>query len=204
MIIKIYEENPAQRHILHAVDVLNRGGLVIFPTDTIYGLGCSIRHIRSLEKIARIKGISKKETNYSIIFNNLSMLAEFTRPLPNEIFRLMKRNLPGPFTFILEANNQVPKIFQSRMKTIGIRIPENRIITTIVEELGHPVLTTSIRDEDEVVEYTTDPELIYEKYGDSVDLVIDGGFGDNEASTIVDCTSGVPEIIRQGKGILEE
>jgi tRNA threonylcarbamoyl adenosine modification protein (Sua5/YciO/YrdC/YwlC family) len=204
MLIRIYEENPAQRHIRHVVDVLNKGGIVIFPTDTIYGMGCSIRHIKSIDKIARIKGTTKKKSNYSIIFNNLSMLSEFTRPLPNEIFRLIKRNLPGPFTFILEANNQVPKIFQSKKKTIGIRIPDNNIITTIVEELGHPVLTTSIRDEDELVEYITDPELILEKYGDAIDLVIDGGYGDNEASTIVDCTSGEPVIIRQGKGILEE
>jgi tRNA threonylcarbamoyl adenosine modification protein (Sua5/YciO/YrdC/YwlC family) len=204
MVIRIYEENPSPRHVRHAVDAFNRGGLVIFPTDTIYGLGCSIRHIRSLERIARIKGTKKKKTNYSIIFNNLSMLSEFTRPLPNHIFRLIKRNLPGPFTFILEANNQVPKIFQSKKKTIGIRIPDNSIITTIVDELGHPILTTSIKDEDEVVEYITDPELIYEKYGDSIDLLIDGGYGDNEASTIVDCTSGEPEIIRQGKGDLEE
>ncbi len=204
MIIKLYEDNPAHRNIMHAVEEFKRGGVVIFPTDTIYGMGCSIQHIKSIDRIARIKGCKKEKANYSIIFNNLSMLSEFTRPLPNQIFRLMKRNLPGPFTFILEANNQVPKIFQSKKKTIGIRIPDNRIITTIVEELGHPVLTTSIRDEDQLVEYTTDPELIEEKYGDSIDLVIDGGYGGNEASTIVDCTSGEPEIIRQGKGILEE
>ena len=204
MIVRIYEDNPSHRHIMQAVDAFNRGGVVIFPTDTIYGLGCSIQHVKTIDKIARIKGYKKQKANYSLIFNNLSMLSGFTKPLPNEIFRLMKRNLPGPFTFILEASNQVPKIFQSKKKTVGIRIPDNSIITEIVEELRSPVLTTSIRDEDELIEYTTDPELIYEKYGDSIDLLINGGYGDNEPSTIVDCTSGEPEVIRQGKGILEE
>ncbi len=202
MILKLYPENPAPRHIQTVVNVLNKGGVVIFPTDTIYGMGCSIEHIKSVDRITKIKGFKKEKANYSIIINNLSMLSDFVRPIDNHIFRLMKKNLPGPFTFILEANNKVPKLFQSKKKTIGFRIPENNIIITIVEELGHPVLTTSVRDEDAVVEYTTDPELIDEKYGNQVDLVIDGGYGDNEPSTVVDCTSGEPKILRQGKGIL--
>ncbi|NOX86959.1 MAG: threonylcarbamoyl-AMP synthase [Chlorobi bacterium] len=201
MLIKIYPENPAPRHIKMVIDVLNNGGIVIFPTDTIYGMGCSIQHIKTANRIAQIKGA--KVTRFSLIFNNLSMLSDFTRPIYNNIFRLMKKTLPGPFTFILDANHKVPKIFHSKKKTIGIRIPDNNIINTVVEELGHPILTTSIRDSDSLVEYITDPELIHEKYGELVDLVVDGGYGDNEPSTIIDCTSGEPEIIRQGKGIVE-
>ena len=204
MLIKLYNEEPAQRHINNLVESLNSGGIVVFPTDTIYGMGCSLYQSRAVDRISKIKGVKKEKANFSIIFNDLSMLAEFTKPIENHIFRLMRKNLPGPFTFILNASNKIPKLFQSKKKTIGIRIPDNNIIRTIVEELGHPVLTTSIRDEDEVVEYTTDPELIYEKYRDAVDIVIDGGYGDNEASTIIDCTSGEPIIIRQGKGILQE
>ncbi len=204
MLIKIHPENPAPRHIKMVVEALEKGGVVIFPTDTIYGMGCSLYQPRAFDKISQIKGGKKEKTSFSVIVNSLSMLSEFTKPLENTLFRLIRRNLPGPFTFILNANNKVPKIFQSRKKTIGIRIPDNRITSSIVEELGHPLLTTSIRDEDEVIEYTTDPELIYEKYRDLVAVVIDGGYGDNEPSTVVDCTSGEPEIIRQGKGILEE
>lgn len=202
--MKIYPESPAPRHVKQVVDAFNKGNLVIFPTDTIYGLGCGIKHIKAVNRISLIKGIKKNEANFSMIINNMSMLAEFTKPIDNHIFRLMRKNLPGPFTFILNASSNVPKIFQSRKKTIGIRIPDNNIIRTIIDELGTPVITTSIRDDDEIVEYTTDPELIHEKYTDMVDIVIDGGYGSNEASTIVDCTSGEPVILRQGKGLLEE
>ena len=204
MLLRIHPDNPAPRHIKLVIETLESGGLVIFPTDTIYGLGCSISQSKAFDKIAQIKGVKKEKANFSVIFNSLSMLSEFTKPFENSIFRLIRRNLPGPFTFILNANNNVPKIFQSKKKTIGIRIPDDPIVSLIVEELGHPLLTTSIRDEDEVVEYTTDPSLIYEKYKDVVDIVIDAGYGDNEPSTIVDCTSGEAEVIRQGKGILEE
>ena len=204
MLLKIYPDSPAPRHINSVVDVFNAGGLAIFPTDTIYGLGCGIKHIKAVSRIAQLKGIKKDEANFSMIINNMSMLADFTKPIENHIFRLMRKNLPGPFTFILNASSSIPKIFQSKKKTIGIRIPDNSIISAIIEELGSPIITTSIRDEDEVIEYTTDPELIHEKYLDLVDIVIDGGYGDNEPSTIVDCTSGEPIILRQGKGILEE
>lgn len=204
MILKIYPDSPAPRHIKTVVDAFHNGGLVIFPTDTIYGLGCSIEHIKAVNRIAQIKGIKKDKANFSMIINNMSMLAEFTKPIDNHIFRLMRKNLPGPFTFILNASSNIPKIFQSKKKTIGIRMPDNSIVKSIIEELGNPIITTSIRDDDEIVEYTTDPELIYEKYNKLVDIVIDGGYGDNEASTIVDCTSGEPIIIRQGKGELEE
>lgn len=204
MLLKVHPETPAPRHIHMIVEKLNKGGIVIFPTDTIYGMGCSIEHIKSADRISQIKGLKKNKASFSVLFNNLSMLSDFTRPIDNHLFRVMKRNLPGPFTFILEANNKVPKLFQSKKKTIGLRIPDNNIISSIIEELGHPILTTSIRDEDQVVEYITDPELIEEKYGHAVDLVIDGGYGDNEPSTVIDCTKGNFEVIRQGKGIIEE
>ncbi len=204
MLMKIYSDSPSHRNVQSVVKTFNEGGLVVFPTDTIYGLGCGIKHIKAVNRISRMKGIKKGEANFSLILNSLSMLSEFTKPFPNHIFRLIRKNLPGPFTFILEANSNIPKIFQSKKKTIGIRIPDNNILNAIIEELGSPIITTSIKDEDEIIEYTTDPELIYEKYENMVDIVIDGGYGDNEASTIVDCTSGEPVILRQGKGILKE
>ncbi|MDP2235227.1 MAG: L-threonylcarbamoyladenylate synthase [Bacteroidales bacterium] len=203
MLLKIYPENPAPRQIKMVIDCLNDGGLVIFPTDTVYGLGCSIHHSKAVERIAQIKGIKKEKANFSFIFNNLSLLSEFTKPIDNDVFKMMKRNLPGSFTFILEANGNIPKLFQSKKKTIGIRIPDDVIIQTIVTELGHPVMTTSILDDDQILEYTTDPEIIYEKFKDKVDIIIDAGFGGNEPSTIVDCTTGEAVILRQGKGRLQ-
>jgi tRNA threonylcarbamoyl adenosine modification protein (Sua5/YciO/YrdC/YwlC family) len=204
MMIKIYPENPAPRHIRAVVEALEKGKIIIFPTDSVYAMGCDLFQHKAFQKIQQIRGQGKAKNNFSIIVKDLSMLAEYTLPVDNSIFRLMKKNLPGPFTFILNANRKVPRLFQSKKRTLGVRIPDNRILMAIVEELGHPLVTTSIHDEDEIVEYTTDPELIYEKYGTLVDTVIDGGYGDNEASTIVDCTSGEPEIIRQGKGVLVE
>ena len=204
MLLKIYPENPASRHIQKVVEALNQGQIVIFPTDTVYAMGCDLFFHKTFQKIQQITGHKKAKNNFSIIVKDLSMLSEYTLPIDNSIFRLMKKNLPGPFTFILNANSKVPKLFQSKKRTLGVRIPDNRILMAIVEELGHPLVTTSIHDEDEVVEYTTDPELIYEKYGLLVDTVIDGGYGDNEASTIVDCTKDDYEIIRQEKGILKE
>jgi len=203
MLLKIYPENPAPRHIKTVIECLNDGGLVIFPTDTVYGLGSSIHQPRALEKVAQLKGIKKEKANFSFIFHNLSMLSEFTKPIENEVYKLMRRNLPGPFTFILNANNSVPRIFQNKKKTIGIRIPDENIIATIVEELGHPVATTSILDDDKILEYTTDPEIIHEKFKDKVDIVIDGGFGGNQPSTIIDCTGNEILIIREGKGVLQ-
>ncbi len=204
MMIKIYPENPAPKHIKLVIETLEAGGVVIFPTDTVYAMGCSIYQPKALDRIAQLKGVKKEKANFSFIVNDLSMLSEFTKPFDNSTFRLMRKNLPGPFTFILIANNKVPKIFQSKKKTIGIRIPENNILASIIEELGHPLVTTSIHDDDEIIEYTTDPEMIYERYKDKVDLIIDGGYGDNEASTVVDCTGDEPVIIRQEKGLLEE
>jgi tRNA threonylcarbamoyl adenosine modification protein (Sua5/YciO/YrdC/YwlC family) len=204
MLVKIYPENPNPREVEKVVDMLRNGGIVIYPTDTVYGLGCDINNTKALEKIARIKGINPKKDHLSIICHDLSHLSDYTKPLNSATFKLVKKNLPGPFTFILPANNSVPKFFKSNKKTIGLRIPDNSIIIEIVKQLGNPILSTSIKDDDEVIEYTTDPELIHEKYQDLVDIVIDGGNGGNEGSTIVDCTSEENfEILRQGRGKLE-
>lgn len=203
MFLKIYPENPNPREIRKAVDCLQNGGIIIYPTDTIYGIGCDIFKPKAVERITEILGGSKKKSAMTFICHDLSNLSDYTKPIANNIFKVMKRTLPGPFTFILEANNNVPKIVQSNKKTIGIRVPDNNIIREIVRELGHPILSTSVKDDDEVVEYTTDPELIYEKYENLVDLVIDGGYGDNVPSTVVDCTSGDIEIVREGKGDVE-
>ena len=202
MLLKIHPDNPSLRHIRMVVECLNNGGIIIYPTDTVYGLGCDIYKSKAIDKIARIKGIKKEKANFSFICHDLSQLSEFTKPISNDVFRLMKNNLPGPYTFILKATNKVPKLFQSKKKTVGIRIPDNNIINKIVKELGNPVMSTSIHDEDEIIEYTTDPELIHEKYINLVDIVIDGGYGDNEPSTILDCTSDEITIIREGKGVL--
>ena len=202
MFLKIYSENPNPREIRKVVDCLQNGGIIIYPTDTIYGIGCDIFKPKAVERITEILGNSKKKSAMTFICHDLSNLSDYTKPIANNIFKVMKRTLPGPFTFILEANNNVPKIVQSSKKTIGIRVPDNNIIREIVRELGHPILSTSVKDDDEVVEYTTDPELIYEKYENLVDMVIDGGYGDNIPSTVVDCTSGEIEVVREGKGDL--
>jgi tRNA threonylcarbamoyl adenosine modification protein (Sua5/YciO/YrdC/YwlC family) len=202
MLLKMYPQNPDARLIKTVVKELQKGGVIIFPTDTIYGLACDINNSKAIEKMAWIKGIKKKEANFSFIFSDLSQLSEYTKSVDNNVFKLMRKCLPGPFTFILSATNKIPKIFQNNKKTVGIRIPDNNIALDIVRELGHPIMTTSIHDEDDLLEYTTDPELIYEKYQKTVDIVIDGGAGDNEPSTVVDCTGDEIEVIREGKGKL--
>ena len=203
MLIRIYNENPNHKQIRQIVDLLEEGGIIIYPTDTVYAMGCDIRATRSIDKIATFKGLNPKNPELSLIFHDMSQLSEYTIIRDNTIFKLLKRNLPGPFTFIVQANNQIPKLFKNKKKTVGIRIPDNNIVLELVKELGRPIITTSIHDQDEVIEYTTDPELIYEKYREFSDAVIDGGFGKNEASTIVDCTGEEIEIVRQGLGILE-
>ncbi len=200
MLLRIHPENPSHRQIRTVIECLNDGGLIIFPTDTIYALGCDIYKSRAIDKVAQIKGIKKQNANFSFICNDLSQLADFTKPITNEVFKLIRKTLPGPYTYILNANNNVPKIFQSKKKTVGIRIPDNNIPLEIILELGNPILSTSIHDEDEVIEYSTDPELIYEKYKSRVDIVIDGGHGDNNPSTIVDCTGDEIVVVREGKG----
>jgi tRNA threonylcarbamoyl adenosine modification protein (Sua5/YciO/YrdC/YwlC family) len=202
MYLKVHPENPGQRQILRACEVFRKGGVVVYPTDTVYAFGCDIYKNRAVDKIARLKGIPLEKADFSFIFSDLSQLSDYTRLYNNRVFKLMKANLPGPFTFILPARNNVPRIFHSRKKTIGIRIPDNNIPIEIVKELGHPIMTTSIHDDDELIEYTTNPELIWEKYRDQVDALVDGGYGKNQPSTVIDCTGDEPVILRQGIGIL--
>lgn len=202
MLVKLFNENPNLREILKIVDVLRKGGLIVYPTDTVYGLGCDITNAKAVEKVARIKGVKVEKNNFSFICSDLSHISDFTKPIPNSVFKLMKKNLPGPFTFILDANNNVPKYFKGK-KTVGIRVPDNNIIREIIRELGNPILSTSIHDEDEILEYSTDPELIHEKYQDVAEIVIDGGYGEFVPSTIVDCTGDEIVIVREGKGVLE-
>ncbi len=203
MLLRLYNENPNPRDVRKVAEVLRDGGIIIYPTDTVYGMGCDIMNAKAVENVARYKGIKVEKANFSFICSDLSHLSDYTRPISNSVFKIIKKNLPGPFTFILEANNNVPKYFKGKKKTVGIRIPDNNIIRDIVYELGNPILSTSIHDEDEIREYTTDPELIYEKYQDFADIVVDGGPGELAPSTIVDCTGNEIEIIREGKGLLE-
>jgi tRNA threonylcarbamoyl adenosine modification protein (Sua5/YciO/YrdC/YwlC family) len=184
------------------VDVLRKGGLIIYPTDTVYGLGCDITNTKALEKIARIKGVKLAKANWSFICADLSNLSDYVRQIDTSTFKILKRALPGPYTFILPGNNNLPKEFKKK-KTVGIRIPDNSIARTLVEALGNPIVSTSIRDEDELLEYTTDPELIYEKWRNLVDVVIDGGYGDNMASTVIDLSEDDPIVVREGKGSLD-
>lgn len=203
MLIKIHPDNPDPRKMALVIDVLKKGGIVIYPTDTVYALGCDLTNSKAIEKLAQIKGLKPEKADFSIICSDLSHLSDYCKPMANPIFKLMKQVLPGPFTFILNANNNIPKIFKNNKKTIGIRVPNHSIPVKLVQLLGHPLVTTSIKDDDEISEYITDPELIYERYQKMVDIVIDGGFGNNEASTIIDCTQESPEIIRQGIGIID-
>ncbi|QXP52998.1 L-threonylcarbamoyladenylate synthase [Cellulophaga sp. HaHa_2_1] len=200
--IKIYPENPNTKEIKKVIQVLKKGGLVIYPTDTVYGLGCDITNTKALEKIARIKGIKLEKANWSFICADLSNLSDYVRQIDTPTFKILKRALPGPYTFILPGNNNLPKEFKKK-KTVGIRVPDNSIAKAIVEALGNPIVSTSIRDEDELLEYTTDPELIFEKWQNLVDIVIDGGYGDNTASTVIDLSEGEPVVIREGKGSID-
>ena len=201
MLLQIHPDNPDERKIKQVVECLRSGGVIIYPTDTVYGIGCDIRDAKAVEKICRIKNIDLKKADFSFLCYDLSNLSEFVMPVDNSVFRMLKKNLPGPFTFILDANKNLPLAYKGK-KTVGIRVPDHPIPQLIVEKLGHPIASTSIKDDDEVIEYSTDPELIAEKYDHLVDIVIDSGYGDNVASTIVDLTSGEPEILREGKGIL--
>ncbi|WP_452220960.1 L-threonylcarbamoyladenylate synthase [Lacinutrix salivirga] len=201
-IIKIYEENPNPKEIKKVVQVLKRGGLIIYPTDTVYGLGCDITNTKALERIAKIKGVKLEKSNFSFICEDLSNLSDYVKQIDTSTFKVLKRALPGPYTFILPGSNSLPSVFKKK-KTVGIRVPDNAIAIEIVKALGNPIVSTSIRDDDEILEYTTDPELILEKWNKLVDLVIDGGYGGNEASTIIDFSEGEAVIVREGKGSLE-
>ncbi len=200
--IKIYPDNPNEKEIDRIVKILKDGGLVIYPTDTVYGLGCDITNTKALEKIARIKGVKLDKANFSFICSDLSNISHYTRQIDTASFKILKKALPGPYTFILPGNNDLPKEFKKK-KTVGIRVPDNNICRAIVQKLGNPIVSTSIYDEDEILEYTTDPELIFEKWQKLVDAVVDGGYGDNQASTVIDLTQGELEVLRQGKGETE-
>ncbi|MCD7933042.1 MAG: threonylcarbamoyl-AMP synthase [Tannerellaceae bacterium] len=201
MLLKIYPQNPNQKEIDKVVRVLQEGGVVIYPTDTVYAVGCDAMNVRAVEKICQLKGINPQKNNLSIICYDLSGISEYAK-VSNAAFKLMRRYLPGPYTFILPTSGELPKIYKKK-KEVGIRVPDNNIIREIVRQLGNPVMTTSIHDDDEYIEYSTDPELIYEKYQNQVEIVIDGGFGGLEASTVVDCTTDEFSVIRQGKGEID-
>lgn len=200
MLLKINPDNPEGRKIRQVIDILDRGGVIIYPTDTVYGVGCDIFNRKAVERVCQLRGLDPKKARLSFICENISQISKYAHQLENETFRLLKKHLPGPFTFVLKANNEVPKLFKNRKKTIGVRIPENRIIQTIVEELGRPILTTSLKSDDEILEYFTDPIDIYDDFKKLVDAVIDGGIGGNMPSTVVDCTNLDFEVIRQGVG----
>jgi tRNA threonylcarbamoyl adenosine modification protein (Sua5/YciO/YrdC/YwlC family) len=200
--IKLYEDFNSEKDLKKVVDILRDGGIIIYPTDTVYGLGCDITKTRGLERIAKIKGIKLEKANFSFICHDLSNLSDYAKQVDTSTFKILKRALPGPYTFILPGSSNLPKEFK-RKTTVGIRVPDNNIIREIVRLLGNPIVSTSIYDEDEILEYSTDPELIFEKWQDKVDLVIDGGYGDNMPSTIIDLTGNEPEVIREGKGSLE-
>lgn len=201
MFIKIYPDNPNEREVDRAVALLRDGGTLIYPTDSVYAMGCDALNVRGVERIYKYRGVDAQKANLSIICYDLSDISEYAR-VSNVQFKILKKNLPGPFTFILDASNRLPKIYKMR-KTIGIRIPDNNITRALVSKLGSPILTASVKDNDEIIEYTTDPELIFERFQNEVDAVIDGGYGNNEPTTVVDLTGSEPEIIRQGIGILK-
>lgn len=200
--IKMYEENPNPKDVMRVVNIIKKGGLVIYPSDTVYALGCDINNTRALERVAKLKGVKLEKANFSFVCKDLSNLSDYVKQINTATFKILKRALPGPYTFILPANNKVPNVFKKK-KEVGIRVPANNIVQAIVQQLGNPIVSTSIYDEDEVIEYTTDPELIYEKWGNLVDVIVDGGYGDNIPSTVIDLTGDEPVLIREGKGILE-
>lgn len=200
--IKTHPANPEQRKIDNVVQVLKNGGIIIYPTDTIYGIGCDLFNKKALSRLVQILGIKSKHLNLSFICSDISQVSEYAKQLPNEVFKMMKKAFPGPYTFILPSSGKVPRLLDVNKKTVGIRVPNNLITTHIVETLGNPIISASIKDEDEIVEYTTDPELIYGRFSSQVDVVMDGGMGKNIASTILDCTANEIEVIREGAGDL--
>jgi tRNA threonylcarbamoyl adenosine modification protein (Sua5/YciO/YrdC/YwlC family) len=200
MLIRIHHLTPDPRQLQKVIDVLRDGGVIIYPTDGVYAFGCDINKSKAVERVAKLKGIKVEKADFSFVFDDLSRLTDYSKQGDTHVFKLMKSCLPGPYTFILNANNSVPKLFKNNKRTIGIRIPDNQICRSIVTELGNPIISSSVHDEDELVEYTTDPELIHERYKDQVDLVIDGGYGSLLPSTVIDCTGQMPELVRQGAG----
>lgn len=203
-LLRIYGENPDRKKIEEVVEVLRNGGIIIYPTDTIYGLGCDLFNKKAIERVCRLKGIKPKNLNLSFICSDMSQISEYVRRIDTPTFKVLKKALPGPFTFILESNSNVPKILDTNKKTVGIRIPNHPVTQMIVDILGNPIVTTSIKDDDEILEYTTDPEVIYEEFKHQVDIVIDGGYGGNIPSTVVDCTQDEFVVIREGLGDIHE
>ena len=203
-LLRIHPENPEGRKIKQAIEIIKDGGVIIYPTDTIYGLGCDITNNKAVERICRIKDIKPNKANFSFICPDLSNIAFYTKPFSSNIYKIMRKNLPGPFTFILKASNQVPKMLKNNRKQVGIRVPNSPIVSHLLEQLDDPIMSTSISMPDDITPYPTDPEEIYEQYKHQVDLTIDGGFGGNQPSTIVDCTGNTPELIREGLGIWED
>ena len=201
-LIKIYNENPNEREIDKVVKILQKGGLIIYPTDTVYGLGCDITNTKAMEKVAQLKGLKLDKANFSFICYDLSNLSDYVKQIDTPAYKILKKALPGPYTFVLPSSTNLPKAFKNK-KTVGIRIPDNNIIRELVKKLGNPIVSTSIYDEDDLLEYTTDPELIFEKWGNKVDIVIDGGYGSNIPSTIVDLSDGEITILREGLGSVE-
>jgi tRNA threonylcarbamoyl adenosine modification protein (Sua5/YciO/YrdC/YwlC family) len=198
MLLKIYPDNPSEKQLQIVVETLRNGGVVIIPTDSVYAFVCDITKSRAIERIARFKGIKPEKADFSFIFYDLSNISEYVKQISNESFKVMRKNLPGPFTFILHANNKIPKIFHNNKKTLGVRVPDNNIPREIVRLLGNPIMSSSVHDDDEILEYTTDPSLIHERYENQVEMVIDGGYGNNKASAVIDCTGNSIEIIREG------
>ncbi|MFZ2282692.1 MAG: L-threonylcarbamoyladenylate synthase [Lutibacter sp.] len=201
-LIKIYNENPNEREIDKVVKILQKGGLIIYPTDTVYGLGCDITNTKAMERVAQLKGLKLDKANFSFICYDLSNLSDYVKQIDTPAYKILKKALPGPYTFILPSSTNLPKAFKNK-KTVGIRIPNNNIIRELVKKLGNPIVSTSIYDEDDLLEYTTDPELIYEKWGNKVDIVIDGGYGSNIPSTVIDLSEGEITVLREGLGSVE-
>jgi tRNA threonylcarbamoyl adenosine modification protein (Sua5/YciO/YrdC/YwlC family) len=203
MLLSINPDNPENRKVLQVVEALKSGGVIIYPTDTVYGLGCDMFHTKAIERICRLRKLDIAKANLTIICKDIAQLSRFTKQIDNAIFKILKKNTPGPFTFILKSGNEIPKIFKNRRKTIGIRIPANKIAQSIIEELGHPILSISLKSDDEILEYFTDPTEIYDDFHKQVDLVVDGGMGKNVPSAIIDCSEGVTNILREGEVALE-
>lgn len=203
MLISINQDNPENRKIQQVIEVLQKGGVIIYPTDTIYGLGCDIFQTKAIERICRIRNLDASKANLTIICKDIAQVSKYTRQIDNSIFKILRKNLPGPFTFILKSGNEIPKIFTNRRKTIGIRIPGNKIVQAILEELGHPILSISLKSDDEVLEYFTDPTEIHDDFHNLVDLVVDGGPGKNIPSAVIDCSEGTVEVLREGEMALE-
>jgi len=204
MLLRLNYDNPHPKDIQLIVDCLKNDGLIIYPTDTVYSIGCDITRQKAIEKLCKLKNIKPEKANFSFVCSDLSHLSNFTKPISNSVFRVMKKALPGPYTFILEANGNVPKLLKQNKKTVGIRVPDNIICNTIIKALGNPIITTSLHNmEDDILDYYTDPEVIHNQYQKLVDIVIDGGFGNLYASTVLDCSDDEIIVIREGLGSLD-